>query len=149
MNLPADSTILDVTLDSTRDSVTRIGKMFAEAFERLRLPEDTIFDLRLAAQEAVVNAVEHGNHCDETKKVYVHCWLNGDSLRVTVRDEGSGFDPRKVPDPTLPENILKEHGRGIFLMRNLCDEVRFSPQGNEVTLVKKLTCPPPCPATDS
>lgn len=139
MKLPARNTVLNIALESTRDSVTRIGKMFADAFERLCLPEDTIFDLRLAAQEAVVNAVEHGNHCDETKKVYVHCWLNGDSLIVTVRDEGCGFDPRNVPDPTLPENILKEHGRGIFLMRNLCDEVRYSPLGNEVTLIKKLT----------
>ena len=101
-----------------------------------------MFDLRLAAQEAVVNAVEHGNRGDERKKVYVRCHVNGDSLVVTVRDEGDGFDPGQVPDPTLPENILKEHGRGIFLMRNLCDEVRYSPRGNEVTLIKKLCCPP-------
>ncbi len=149
MRLPTGSTVIDVTLESTRDSVSRIGKMFAEAFERLRLPEDTMFDLRLAAQEAVVNAVEHGNRCDETKKVYVRCHVNGDSLVVTVRDEGDGFDPGEIPDPTLPENILKEHGRGIFLMRNLCDEVRYGPRGNEVTLIKKLPCPPSCTAADS
>jgi len=130
--------IIDAELDSNRDSVTLVGQMLSSAFCESELPEDVRFDVRLAAQEAIVNAVEHGNHCDERKKIRIRCDVKDGSVIVVVRDEGDGFDPVTVPDPTLPENVLKEHGRGIFLMRNLCDEVRYSPQGNEVTLIKKF-----------
>jgi len=90
------------------------------------------------SQEAVVNAVEHGNECDESKQVHVTCRIGADAVVITVSDEGLGFDPAQVPDPTLPENILREHGRGLFLMRSLCDEIRYNAKGNEITIVKKL-----------
>ena len=129
-----------VTLDlcSSRDSITRISALLSEAFEKLDLPEEATFDLKLAATEALVNAVEHGNKYDERKMIRVNCEARNGAVIVRVRDEGDGFDPAGVPDPTLPENILKEHGRGIFLMRNLCDDVCYNEKGNEVTIVKKI-----------
>jgi serine/threonine-protein kinase RsbW len=125
-------------LHSTRDSINRVTDLVAGAFNELGLNEDAIFDIKLAIQEAVVNAVEHGNGSDPRKMIHVSCDANDDSVILVVRDEGDGFDLNSVPDPTLPENILREHGRGIFLMKSLCDEVRYNPLGNEVTIAKRF-----------
>jgi serine/threonine-protein kinase RsbW len=137
MPAPAEN-VLDLDLYSTRDGINLVTERLTELFCRAGLSEDDTFDLKLAAQEAVVNAVEHGNECDETKQVHIHCESNGRAITLVVRDEGAGFNPDSVPDPTLPENILREHGRGLFLMRNLCDEVRFNAKGNEITMVKRI-----------
>jgi serine/threonine-protein kinase RsbW len=129
---------LSIQLPSSRQTVTEVADRLAALLDRFDLPEDVVFDIKLAAQEAVVNAVEHGNRNDQTKAVHVTCEVKKDAVAVTVRDEGGGFDPSTVPDPTLPENVLKEHGRGIFLMRNLADDVFYNTGGNEVTVIKKL-----------
>ena len=129
---------LTFDLRSTRDSINRVTDLIAGAFEDLGLPEAVLFDIKLAVQEAVVNAVEHGNRCDARKMIHVSCDATDDCVSLIVRDEGEGFDPACVPDPTLPDNILREHGRGIFLMKNLCDEVRYNDKGNEVTITKRL-----------
>ncbi|MFO7899099.1 MAG: ATP-binding protein [Planctomycetota bacterium] len=135
---------LMMKLPSVPESVTELTDRISAMLERLRLPEDAAFDVKLACQEAIVNAVEHGNQCDETKLVRVHCRVEGDTITVTVRDEGEGFDPCEVADPTAPQNILRENGRGIFLIRSLADEVHFNEKGNEITIVKRL--PPAEPA---
>ena len=137
MQLDAEKKLV-IDLHSTRDSVNQVTDVLSEACEKLDLPEEAAFDIKLAVQEAVVNAVEHGNRCDENKMVHVSFEAGSDAVTVVVRDEGEGFDPCCIPDPTLPENILREHGRGIFLMRNLCDEIRYNGKGNEITIVKKL-----------
>jgi len=129
---------LKFDLRSTRDSVNRVGAMLSCFFDKQGLPDEVMFDIKLATQEAVVNAAEHGNHYDEGKKIHICCETTDCAVTVIVCDEGLGFDPRCVPDPTLPENILTEDGRGIFLMRNLCDEVCFNDKGNKVTIVKKI-----------
>ena len=135
---PDAASKLMMEFQSTRDSITEVVQKLSAALDELGLPDDAVFDIKLAAQEAVVNAVEHGNNCDESKTVRVCCEADEDCITVAVRDEGDGFDPAQVPDPTLPENILRESGRGIFLIRNLCDEVRFNEKGNEVTMVKRI-----------
>ena len=125
-------------LPSTPESVNRVGRMLDTFFDRQGLSGGVTFDIKLAAQEAVVNAAEHGNKSDPEKQVHVTCEATDGAITATVRDEGCGFDPACVPDPTLPENILRESGRGVFLMRNLCDDIRFNKTGNEVILVKYL-----------
>ena len=129
---------LSVSMLSTKENIARIIEMMNRCLDPLELPENASFDVRLATQEAVINAVEHGNLWDETKHVHLYCEVTSDRFKMTVRDEGPGFKPCDVPDPTLPENILKEHGRGIFLMRNLCDEISYSDKGNEITIIKKF-----------
>jgi serine/threonine-protein kinase RsbW len=91
---------------------------------------------RLALEEAVVNGLRHGNGGDPTKCVRVRYHLGPDALRVEVEDAGPGFDPGRVPDPTLPENLVRPGGRGLLLMRHFMSWVRFSRRGNRVTLCK-------------
>lgn len=99
-------------------------------------------DVRTALYEAIANAVIHGNREDVKKQVRIRCRFDArQCVSISVSDEGEGFDPRKVPDPTRPENLESEHGRGIFLMRTYMDEVRYEKGGTEVHLVKKCDGP--------
>lgn len=99
-------------------------------------------DVRTALYEAMANAVTHGNHENAKKTVRVRCRYDAaQCVSIVVSDEGEGFDPRAVPDPTRPENLESEHGRGIFMMRAYMDEVRYEKGGTEVHLVKKCDGP--------
>jgi serine/threonine-protein kinase RsbW len=89
-------------------------------------------------REALTNAVVHGNREDPNKLVFVtsRCSEDGE-VSITVRDEGQGFDSRAVPDPTVPENLLSSHGRGIYVMRKLMDEVSFEQNGTVLKMRKR------------
>lgn len=99
---------------------------------RLRL------NLRVGLCEALSNAMLYGNARDPSKRVKVEVAFQGTTITARVTDEGRGFDPAHVPDPTCPTNVIKAEGRGIFLMRKLLDEVYFNDRGNSVTLVLRL-----------
>jgi serine/threonine-protein kinase RsbW len=96
------------------------------------------FNFRVGLTEALSNAMLYGNSRDPSKRVLVEIALQSGRLEARVTDQGAGFDPSVVPDPTSPENLSKPCGRGLFLMRQLLDEVSFNDQGNQVTLVLKL-----------
>jgi serine/threonine-protein kinase RsbW len=99
-------------------------------------------DVQGALFEALANAVTHGNHQDARKPVRIRCRFEPRRcLSIIVTDEGAGFDPAKIPDPTRPENLGSDHGRGVFLMRTFMDEVRFEKGGTEVHLVKNCDGP--------
>jgi serine/threonine-protein kinase RsbW len=93
-------------------------------------------DVEIALREALANAIVHGNHQDPRKHVDVTCQCGVDEVRLTVKDEGQGFDPNRVPDPTAPKNISSDHGRGIYMMKALMDEVRFEEGGTIVQMRK-------------
>jgi len=101
-------------------------------------PRALRLNLRVGLAEALANAMEYGNCQDPSKRVKVEVAFQGSTITAKVTDQGSGFDPLAVPDPTLRCNLHKEEGRGIFLMRKLLDEVHFNDQGNSVTLVLRL-----------
>src|ERR1700757_4631340 len=82
-------------------------------------------DVEIALREALANAIIHGNHENPEKHVHVHCRFKRDEVSITVKDEGRGFDINKIPDPTAPPTIGSVHGRGIYLMKTLMDDVRF------------------------
>lgn len=98
-------------------------------------PHD-IFGVHLALEEALVNAVKHGNRMDEAKSVHVECKLSPERLYVRIRDEGPGFKMEEVPDCTEEENLEKCSGRGIMLMRNFMSFVEYNDIGNMVTMEK-------------
>jgi serine/threonine-protein kinase RsbW len=87
-------------------------------------------------REALGNAIIRGNHENPGKRGYIRCRCEPDGVSITVKDEGSGFDITKMPDPTAPQNIASVHGRGIYLMRTLMDEVRFENGGVVVHMRK-------------
>lgn len=99
------------------------------------LPERRIrFNLRTALAEALSNAICYGNRHDVRKVVQVRAEVRSDALHVHVVDEGEGFKPDAVPDPTLPENREREDGRGLFVLRHIVDRVSFNEKGNAVCL---------------
>ena len=95
-------------------------------------------NFRVGLTEALSNAMLYGNNSDPQKRVRVEVTVRVEEIAVRITDQGVGFDPTTIPDPTLPDNISKSGGRGIFLMRSLMDEVKFNDQGNSVTLVLRL-----------
>lgn len=102
--------------------------------EDLKLNEDHYGNILIAVTEAVNNAIVHGNGNNEQKKVKVEVATKADKVTFVVLDEGKGFDFNNLPDPTAPENIEKPDGRGIFLMKNLSDEVDFDLNGSKVSI---------------
>lgn len=109
--------------------------------KRLGFREEVAFEIDVALREAVINAVLHGNKREENKTVEVAFKSLPDALQIEVHDQGQGFDPESVADPTRPENLMKTSGRGIFLIRALMDEVEWfiRPGGGwTVRMVKRL-----------
>ena len=102
--------------------------------------EDAIFAIRLALDEALSNAVRHGNCGDIHKQVVVEYTMGNEAFKVTVADEGHGFVPDQIPDPTRQENLERPCGRGVMLMKTYMSHVSFNKLGNQVTLVKKRNC---------
>ena len=94
-------------------------------------------NLKLALVEALTNAMEHGNQWDQAKLVTIEANLSRTIMQVTIEDQGEGFAHHDQLDPTMEENLLKERGRGIFLLRAIMDEVRFNEEGNTMTLIKR------------
>ena len=102
-------------------------------------PDDAAFGIEMAVREAVTNAMVHGNQEDEAKSVEVVFNCQGNELEIEVRDQGAGFDPANVPDPTDPSNLMKTSGRGIFLMRTFMDDIQWSarPEGGTAVRMRK------------
>ena len=92
----------------------------------------------VSALEAVNNAIVHGNKSDKKKYVRIELLLQDEMFQITVEDEGKGFRPGEIPDPTKPENIESINGRGIFLMSRLADEIEFNRKGNKVKMTFKI-----------
>ena len=117
------------------DENIRIVESFIDnAREKFSLTDDIYGNIMVAVTESVNNAIRHGNQNDKKKNVFISLFLNDNIIKFIIRDEGTGFDFHNLPDPTAPENIDKPSGRGIFLMKHLCDEVNFKSNGSEVEL---------------
>jgi serine/threonine-protein kinase RsbW len=112
-------------------------ELLLKRLEALNWTRRDLFSIRLAMEEALVNAVEHGNQLDADKRVHIVCRISDAAAFIQITDEGPGFDPRAVPDPTDEDRLECPGGRGVMLMRNFMTEVVFNESGNQVTLVKK------------
>ena len=96
-----------------------------------------IFAVHLATEEALNNAIHHGNGSDTRKNVHVLCLLGGDRIHIEISDEGRGFDPLALPDPTCDDHLHAPRGRGVMLMRAFMSRVEFNARGNGVTMEKE------------
>jgi serine/threonine-protein kinase RsbW len=128
-------TIIDeLTIPSVFEEVHKVEGMVDRACSTIGVDEENYGNVLIAVTEAVNNAIEHGNKKSKELDVYVAVADEANSFCFSVVDRGSGFDFNNLPDPTAPENILKENGRGIFLMRSLADEVCFENNGSRVNI---------------
>jgi len=130
----------EFTFDCKSDpqEVRNIETFLKKVNALLRLDDGTMYRLLLCCTEAVNNAILHGNHSDPSKNVYMRCVIQKTALIVTVKDEGTGFDSKKLANPLAKENLLKENGRGVFLMRSLMYEVKYTRTKTGMTVRMKL-----------
>ncbi|MFN5147648.1 MAG: ATP-binding protein [Flavobacteriia bacterium] len=128
-------TIIDsLSIPSDFEAVSQVEILVDNVCNKLGVNEDYYGNVLIAVTEAVNNAIDHGNKRDNSLDVLVAVGDNPNEFCFTVKDQGRGFDYENLPDPTAPENILKENGRGIFLMRNLADVVEFEDAGRSVNI---------------
>jgi len=130
---------MKVRIDNDSHLLKEISKELIGSLQEQGIDEDIIFDVHVAFEEALRNAMIHGNKSDPVKKVTVETEIADGELMICVEDEGDGFDPDSLPDPTLDENLLKESGRGVYLVRHLMDDVVYENEGRKAVMRKKLS----------
>ncbi len=125
-------------IPSTRNSISKLELFLDNFFDELKLNRDNFFHVLLSLCESVNNSISHGNKFSEDKNVIITCSWENDILTLTVEDEGQGFDVNKLKNPTLPENIFYERGRGLFLISKLADEVNLFEKGRIIEIKFKI-----------
>jgi serine/threonine-protein kinase RsbW len=136
MNGHAHANHADVVIPSDPVEARRVQAEIEEHLKTHCYSERDIFGIKLALEEALVNAIKHGNQMDRSKKVQISYHIVPDRFEIHITDEGVGFDPGDVPDPTAVENLERPCGRGLMLMRHYMSEVTFSACGNSVHMRK-------------
>ena len=129
-----------LVIPSRIEKIEEAAEFIESAAKKMKFNDTDIDNIVIAITEAISNAILHANKEDDSKKVTIEVISKNNSMITKVTDEGPGFDPGEIDNPLLPDNLLKESGRGIFILNSLLDSVdySFSDKGTEVTLVKKL-----------
>jgi len=125
---------------SDPDLLPEVEEFFQNIADELKLDETKQNNLTLSASEAVSNSMLHGNKLDKSKTIKISVVVNESIIVVKFTDQGKGFNPKEVPDPTAPENILKDSGRGIHIMKSFLSDLKynFTPEGTETILTMSL-----------
>jgi serine/threonine-protein kinase RsbW len=127
---------VEFVIPSDLSEARNVQEMIEGHLRRAHYDDKEIFGIRLALEEALVNAIKHGNQMDPGKHVHIRCRILMDRVDIAVADEGPGYDPDDVPDPLAEENLERPCGRGLFLMRHYMSEVIVHPPGNRLTMFK-------------
>ena len=125
-------------LPSTEESITQLEALIENIADTYHVSEDTFANMMTCLNEALINAIKHGNKMDPEKKVIVNADVEPKRIIWTVTDEGPGFDYNNLPDPTAEENLENLTGRGVFIIKHLADQCIFNAAGNEVELHFKI-----------
>nr|WP_320117771.1 ATP-binding protein [uncultured Marinifilum sp.] len=120
---------------SELENISRVEKLIDDITSSHNISSEIYGKISVAIIEAVNNAILHGNRLDVSKKVKIEYNIDEEAIQFIVEDEGTGFDFANIPDPTLPENLEKTHGRGIFLMNHLADDIEFNENGTLVEMI--------------
>ncbi|MFO0808455.1 MAG: ATP-binding protein [Gemmataceae bacterium] len=136
MSAPAPTPALEMSIPSDMAEARRVQSEIEAALQQVHFTEHEIFAVKLALEEALVNAIKHGNQMDRSKRVHVTYRVRTDRFEIRIADEGPGFDPGDVPDPTAPENLERPCGRGLLLMRHYMTEVDYADGGRAVHMAK-------------
>jgi len=126
-----------IRIESQVANLTIVENAIDEATSTIGISQDNYGKILVSAMEAVNNAIVHGNKSNPEKVVDIEISYNENELNIQVTDEGPGFRPDLVPDPTAPENIEELNGRGIYLMSHLADKIEYNPKGNSVKMIFK------------
>jgi serine/threonine-protein kinase RsbW len=126
----------NLTIASDPAEVQRIQDHIESQLKHHQFEDKDIFSIRLALEEALVNAIKHGNQLDPAKKVHIACGFRHDRFEIAIADEGPGFNPEEVPDPLCEENLERPCGRGLFLIRHYMTDVTYHAPGNRVSMFK-------------
>ena len=127
-----------IRVPSRTQYIRKVSSRLLSGLDRYDIDENRLFDIRLCVEEAVRNAMVHGNNSDGKLSVKTAYWVDNGELNIEIEDEGPGFDHVNVDDPTHPEHIMKNSGRGVYLIKKLMDRVEYNDKGNKVTMVKRL-----------
>ncbi|RCH55052.1 ATP-binding protein [Mucilaginibacter hurinus] len=125
-------------LPSKYESINQLENLIEEIADKYNVQEDVFANMMTCLNEALMNAIIHGNKLDENKKVIINAEADTKKLVWTITDEGEGFDYTHLADPTAPENIENLTGRGVFIIKHLADQCIFNARGNEVELHFKI-----------
>lgn len=138
------NSLLRLSIGSDLEQVDLVGVVVQSTLDQIAMDPDQQHWMVMSVREAVINAIKHGNREEPGKRVLMALDLEGEDLVVRVQDEGRGFDPDSLPDPTAPENLLRPSGRGIFMMRQFADSIEYSfpsERGTVVTMRKRIATP--------
>lgn len=129
-----------ISIPSTQEYLPDVDIFIEGILRGYGIEESTIADIAISVSELVNNAIDHGNKKNEEKRVTIAIEKNSSGVTISVSDEGTGFDPNEIDDPLAEENLLKEVGRGIFIVRSLMDsiDIALSKEGTEVIFTKAL-----------
>ncbi len=136
MNPNGQPVAREMIIPSDLSAARQLQSEIEEFLHRVHFPETEIFAIKMAVEEALVNAIKHGNQMDPSKIVKVMYQVKADRFEVRITDEGPGFDPGDVPDPTAPENLERPCGRGLLLIRYYMTEVTFDDNGSTILMHK-------------
>jgi serine/threonine-protein kinase RsbW len=125
---------VELIIPSDPAEARRVQEQIEERLLERQASDRDIFCIKLALEEALVNAIKHGNQMDRAKMVRVRYHILVDRFECCISDEGPGFDPGDVPDPTAAENLERPCGRGLMLMRHYMNEVAYNDRGNSVSM---------------
>lgn len=128
-----------LSLESTIDQLSEVEGLIDELHESGHLPESVYGNVLVAVTEAFLNALNHGNAEDTSKKIQVDFMINEKDATIKVSDEGQGFDFDRLPDPTSSENIAKVNGRGLFIIKNLSDQLDFERNGATLVMTFQIS----------
>ena len=128
-----------LTISSNPNNILEVENYLRDAQLALKIDEVRFPDILISITEAVNNAIIHGNKADESKEVRINMIGQSTGIAISVSDEGKGFDPNGLPDPTAPENIECCGGRGVYIMSRLADELSFANNGSTVQMFFKLS----------
>ncbi len=128
------NTLETLIIQSEVANISLVERLIDDISIKYQLHDDVYGKILLAVVEGVNNAIVHGNKLDNLKLVSIQYIVNEEFIEFVIMDEGQGFDLNTIPDPTKPENIEKTHGRGVFLMNHLADEIQFLDGGNKVSM---------------